>query len=124
MTPYVYPPEVDANGIPLSTKSRTRKYPPEEKKRYNLTFGAEYDLIIIYSDFDFPPNNSIPSDKQEMRYMFDQIALGKLCCICCDPDGERQTPETFKKSILGWYSYETWKKEIEVYALEKLYGHK
>jgi hypothetical protein len=123
LTPFVYPPEVDANGIPLSTKTRTRKYTPEEKKKYNLTFGADYDLIIIYSDFDFY-NNSIPSDKQEMRYMFDQIALGKLCCICCDPDGERQTPETFKKSILGWYSYETWKKEIEVYALEKLYGNK
>ena len=122
LSPYYYPPELNGDGTVKPRKQRKVKYDAKTKKQYKLSYGTDYDLIIIYSDFCFPssPAYSIPSNPKEIKWRFDQITVSptRLCCVCCHPQGERQTPQTFKKMVT-WIPYEMWQKEIEAYSFKK-----
>jgi hypothetical protein len=118
LSPYKYPPELNDDGTVKKNNERQVKYTPEMKRKYRLTYGDKYDLIIIYSDFVFPSRYRIPSDEREIKRLFDRIKVSPrtLCCICCDEDGEKSyTPQSFKKMVT-WIDYATWKREIEVYS--------
>ncbi len=86
---------------------------------YKLTYGDKYNLVVIYSDFDFPSSHSIPSNEEDIRLMFDMIKVSKptLCCVCCSPEGESDTPDTFK-DMVTWIDYATWEREIKVYSCD------
>ena len=120
LSPYVYPPELDDNGNILPKVQRGVKYTKQMKKQYHLTYGTDYNLIVIYSDFDFPSNPaySIPSNEADMKWRFDQIALSKLCCVCCSSTGERETPEAFKHAVKKWIPFSQWEKEIKFYSCQ------
>ena len=123
LSPYVYPNETDSNGVMLPPSQRTKKYSPDMKSKYKLTYENDYDLIIIYSDFEFYGDGRIPSDLDSIKRRFAPINLKKLCCICCSQRGESDTPVIFKKSIRYWVPFTMWQKEIEAYAIKDLYGH-
>ena len=93
-------------------------YDDDDVEKYNLKFADRYNLIIIYSDFDFP-SNPIPRDEDDIIESFGDIPVSsKLCCVCCDSAGEKQTPQAFKDMVKMWISFEDWKHDIDIYRCQ------
>ena len=93
-------------------------YDDDDVEKYNLKFADRYNLIIIYSDFDFP-SNPIPRDEDDIIESFGDIPVSsKLCCVCCDSEGEKQTPQAFKDMVKMWISFEDWKHDIDIYRCQ------
>jgi hypothetical protein len=94
-------------------------YSEDDIEKFNLKFADQYDLIIIYSDFDLS-SHPIPQNDYEIYERFGELAPNKLCCICCSETGERMTPTEFKESVvLKWISYEQWKHDIDIYRCQQ-----
>lgn len=92
-------------------------YDDDDIEKFNLKFADRYDLIIIYSDFVFE-YHKIPNMEDDIVERFGDIRMNKLCCVCCNERGERETPSEFKEIVRKWISYEDWKHDIDIYRCQ------
>ena len=92
-------------------------YDDDDVEKFNLKFADRYDLIIIYSDFVFD-YHKIPNMEDDIVERFGDIRMNKLCCVCCNERGERETPSEFKELVRKWISYEDWKHDIDIYRCQ------
>ena len=92
-------------------------YDDDNIEKFNLKFADGYDLIIIYSDFVFD-YHKIPNMEDDIIERFGDIRMNKLCCVCCNERGERETPSEFKDLVRKWISYEDWKHDIDIYRCQ------
>lgn len=92
-------------------------YDDDNIEKFNLKFADGYDLIIIYSDFVFD-YHKIPNMEDDIIERFGDIRMNKLCCVCCNERGERETPSEFKELVRKWISYEDWKHDIDIYRCQ------
>lgn len=92
-------------------------YDDDDIEKFNLKFADRYDLIIIYSDFVFD-YHKIPNMEDDIVERFGDIRMNKLCCVCCNEIGERETPSEFKELVRKWISYEDWKHDIDIYRCQ------
>ena len=100
--------------------NRKPRFDAKTIAQHKLKFADNYNLIIIYSDFEFPDNYSIPANVNDVKRRFGEVRYNKLVCVCCSRDGEKDTPPTFKK-LLGqrWVSYKEWQDAIDYYSHAK-----
>jgi len=100
--------------------NRKPRFDAKTIAQHKLRFADNYNLIIIYSDFEFPDNYSIPYNVNDVKRRFGEVPYNKLVCVCCSRNGENATPPTFKK-LLGqrWVSYKEWQDAIDYYSHAK-----
>ena len=101
--------------------NRKPRFDAKTIAQHKLKFADNYNLIIIYSDFEFPSNYSIPTNVNDIKRRFGEVRYNKLVCVCCSDKGENYyTPQTFKK-LLGqrWISYKEWQDAIDYYSHAK-----
>ena len=100
--------------------NRKPRFDAKTIAQHKLKFADNYNLIIIYSDFEFPDGYSIPANVNDVKRRFGEVRYNKLVCVCCSRDGEKDTPPTFKK-LLGqrWVSYKEWQDAIDYYSHAK-----
>lgn len=102
-------------------ENRKPRFDSKTISQHKLRFADNYNLIIIYSDFEFPSHYSIPTNVNDIKRRFGEVRYNKLVCVCCSEKGEKYyTPQAFKK-LLGqrWISYKEWQNAIDYYSHAK-----